>query len=45
MDVAKSHLGDPIIEMAWTRGYLVLYHYGCTTGVAQVNDTDLNGGF
>jgi hypothetical protein len=45
MDVAKSHLGDPIIEMAWSRGYLVLYHYGCTTGVAQVNDTDLHGDF
>ena len=23
-------------------GYVTLFHYGCTTGVAQVNDTDLH---
>ena len=43
MDVAKSHLAERIVEFAWSRGYVTLFHYGCTTGVAQVNDTDLHG--
>ncbi len=38
-DVAKSHVGDAPLEFAWSRGYMMLYHYGNTTGVAQVNDT------
>jgi len=25
------------------KGYVTLFHYGCTTGVAQINDTDLHG--
>lgn len=43
LDVAGSHLGEEVVEVAWSFGYVVLYHYGCTTGVAQVNDTDLHG--
>jgi hypothetical protein len=45
MDVAKSHLADEVLEFAWTRGYVTLLHYGCTTGVCQVNDTDLHADF
>ena len=45
LDVAKSHIGDAVVDFAWERGYVALYHYGCTTGVAQVNDTDLHGDF
>ena len=39
MDVAASHLSPELVDLAWSRGYCVLYHYGCTTAVAQVNDT------
>lgn len=42
LDVARSHLDEEIAAFAETRGYIVLLHYGCTTGIAQVNDTDLH---
>ena len=42
MDVASSHCGPEVVAFCHTRGYAVLYHYGGTTGVAQVNDTDLH---
>ena len=42
LDVARSHLDPSVADFAWTRGYLTLYHFGGTTGVAQVNDTDLH---
>ena len=42
MDYYKSHLAKRVQETAWSRGYVVLYHYGNTTGIAQVNDTDLH---
>ena len=45
MDVAGSHCADAVVETAWSRGFVVLWHYGCTTGVAQVNDTDCHGAF
>ena len=45
LDVAKSHVDPEVTNLCWTRGYIALYHYGCTTGVAQVNDTDLHGEF
>ena len=45
LDVAKSHLADPVVEASWDRGYIPLFHYGCTTGVAQVNDTHCHGDF
>ena len=45
LDVAKCHLGSKVAEVAWERGYVLLYHYGCTTGVAQVNDTDCHAAF
>ena len=39
MDVAASHLSPELVGLAWSRGYCVLFHYGCTTAIAQVNDT------
>ena len=42
LDVAKSHVGESVVDFAWSRGYLTLYHYGGITGVLQVNDTDLH---
>ena len=45
VDAARSHMGDAVKKLAWDRGYVVLYHYGCTTGVAQVNDTDCHAAF
>jgi len=43
MDLAASHVSDEVVDAAWSAGYVTLYHYGCTTGVAQVNDTDCHG--
>ena len=45
LDVAKSHLNPDLLKLAWSCGYVLLFHYGHTTGVAQVNDTDLHGAF
>ena len=45
LDVAKSHLAPEVIALCHERGYCCMYHYGCTTGVAQVNDTHLHGEF
>ena len=45
IDVARSHLGEEVLQFAWSRGYILLLHYGCTTGVCQVHDTDLHGAF
>jgi hypothetical protein len=45
LDVAGSHIVDDVLDFAWTRGYILMFHYGCTTGVGQVNDTDLHGPF
>ena len=43
LDVASSHCGDAVWQAAWAHGFVTLLHYGCTTGVAQVNDTALHG--
>ena len=45
LDVARSHVGSDVEDFAFSRGYITVYHYGGTTGVAQVNDTDCHGGF
>ena len=42
LDVAASTCGPEVVSFAHSRGYVVLYHYGGSTGVAQVNDTDLH---
>ena len=44
-DVAASHCGSDVQEFCWSRGYVMLYHFGGTTAVAQVNDTDCHGDF
>ena len=43
LDVASSHCGAEVVAYAHARGYAVLYHYGGSTAVCQVNDTDLHG--
>ena len=45
LGIARSHLGPEIVASAHASGYVCLYHYGCTTAVAQVNDTDLHQEF
>ena len=45
LDVAKSHLGAACEELAWERGFVLLFHYGSTTAIGQVNDTDIHGPF
>ena len=45
LDIASSHIGNEITEYAWSFGYITLYHYGGTTGVTQVNDTDNHADF
>ena len=45
LDAYSAHLCEEVKELAWTRGYVVAYHFGCTTGICQVNDTDLHGAF
>ena len=45
LDSYRAHWSEDIERCCWERGYLVLYHYGNTTGVMQVNDTHLHGPF
>ena len=45
LDSYKSHFHEDIERVAWEHGYLVLYHYGCTTGVCQINDVALHATF
>ena len=45
LDVARSHIGNAIVDELWSRGYICLYHYGGVTGVIQVNDTDNHAQF
>ena len=45
LDSYRGHLSPELDELCWQRGYVLLIHYGCTTGVAQVNDTDLHDKF
>ena len=42
MDCYRAHLSPELADFCWSRGYVLLFHYGCTTGIAQVNDTDLH---
>ena len=45
LDSYRAHMDPAIRALAWSRGYVVLLHYGCTTGVTQVNDSDLHASF
>ena len=40
MDAYSGHFDPAIEKVCWERMFIVLIHYGCTTGVGQVNDTD-----
>jgi len=42
LDAFAAHLDPQVADFAWGCGYVVVYHGGGTTGVAQVNDTDLH---
>ena len=42
LDAFKPHLAQEVQDFAWQRGYVLLYHGGGTTGITQVNDTDLH---
>ena len=41
-DAYAAHLDPAVRRLAWERGYIVIYQGGGTTGVGQVNDTDLH---
>ena len=41
-DAFAAHMGSNVRRLAWQRGYIVILHGGGTTGVTQVNDTDLH---
>ena len=45
LDSYSAHFDESIQRLCWSRGYILLFHYGHTTGVTQVNDTDLHGPF
>ena len=45
MDCYRAHLDQGLVNFAFSRGYIILLHYGCTTGICQVNDTDLHEKF
>ena len=45
LDAFRAHLDQRVFDTVWDRGYVVLYHGGGTTGVCQVNDTDLHHQF
>ena len=45
LDSYRAHWSEDIERCCWLRGYLVLYHYGNTTGVMQVNDTHVHAPF
>jgi len=45
MDAYRAHMASDIADLCHSRGYILLFHYGCTTGIAQVSDTDLHEAF
>ena len=45
LDSYRAHFDPRIQECAWLRGYVILFHYGNTTGVTQVNDIALHAAF
>ena len=45
LDAFSAHLTQRIRDLAFERGFIVLYHGGGTTGVCQVNDTDAHAAF
>ena len=45
LDSYRAHMGDDIRNLAWERGYIVLFLFGHITAVLQINDTDLHAAF
>ena len=45
LDAYSAHLTAEVHDLAFERGFVPMYHGGGTTGVAQVNDTDLHAAF
>ena len=45
LDAFSAHLTDRVRELAHECGFVLVYHGGGTTGVCQVNDTDLHAAF
>ena len=45
LDAYAAHLTERVRDLAFERGFVLLYHGGGTTGVTQVNDTDLHAAF
>ena len=43
-DVYAPHMDSSVVDLAWSRGYVCVYHGGGCTGVLQVNDTHLHYG-
>jgi len=45
LDAYAPHLTKEVASALWAKGYIPVYHGGGTTGVCQVNDTDLHAAF
>ena len=45
LDAFAAHLTENVSDLAFERGFVPMYHGGGTTGVCQVNDTDLHAAF
>ena len=45
LDAYAAHLTVEVKDLAFERGFIVVYHGGGSTGVCQVNDTDLHAAF
>ena len=42
LDAYAAHFADEVADVAWRRGFVVLWHGAGTTGLLQVNDTHLH---
>jgi len=42
-DAYRAHEHEAVRRLAWERGWVMVFHGGGATGVAQVNDTRLHG--
>ncbi len=45
LDAYRPHLSEEVWNCAFSQGYLVIAHGGGTTGLTQVNDTDIHQPF
>ena len=42
LDAYKAHFAQEVLDVAWSRGFIVVWHGAGTTGICQVNDTHLH---